>query len=138
MRIEVVTFRKLVLAGLSLTGMAACGSRSGGAPPKVPVSVARVERRALHYELDATGDGEFKSKTRFDGSQLIVEDDFGGPKLTTTYTPMLDGGEILRLVVTLKPENLPDEARERLERRGGRTSERAAHEVTRTYDADRK
>ena len=33
----------------------ACGTSQGGAPPKVPVSVARVERRALPYELDATG-----------------------------------------------------------------------------------
>src|SRR5436309_2503059 len=54
MRIEVVTFRTLLVAALAL-GATACGPRSGGAPPKIPVSVARVERRALPYELDATG-----------------------------------------------------------------------------------
>src|SRR6266513_1666201 len=61
MRIQVVPFRTFLLAGLaglaalSLAGLVACGSKRGGAPPKVPVSVARVERRALPYELDATG-----------------------------------------------------------------------------------
>jgi len=38
-----------------LAATVACGTSRGGAPPKVPVSVARVERRALPYELDATG-----------------------------------------------------------------------------------
>ena len=55
MRIEVVPFRSLLFAGLPLAGLAACGSRTGGAPPKVPVSVARAERRVLPYELEATG-----------------------------------------------------------------------------------
>src|SRR4030088_2705296 len=55
MRIEVVTFRTFLLASLALAGTAGCGSRAGGAPPKVPVSVARAERRALPYELEATG-----------------------------------------------------------------------------------
>lgn len=55
MRIDVVTFRNSFLAALSLAGLVACGSQRGGAPPKVPVSVARVERRALPYELEATG-----------------------------------------------------------------------------------
>ena len=54
MRIEFVTFRTLFGAGLALLATA-CGPRRGGAPPKVPVSVARVERRALPYELNATG-----------------------------------------------------------------------------------
>ena len=54
MRIEFVTFRTLFVAGLALLATA-CGPRRGGAPPKVPVSVARVERRALPYELNATG-----------------------------------------------------------------------------------
>jgi len=35
-----------------------CGPRQGGAVAKVPVSVARVERRALPYELEATGSVE--------------------------------------------------------------------------------
>src|SRR5438105_6372357 len=55
MRIEVVPFRTLLLAGLALAGAAGCGSRTGGAAPRVPVSVARAERRALPYELEATG-----------------------------------------------------------------------------------
>src|SRR3989440_3369919 len=55
MRIEVVRFRTLLLAGLALAGAAGCGSRRGGAAPKVRVSVARVERRSLPYELEATG-----------------------------------------------------------------------------------
>ena len=55
MRIEVVPFRSFLLAGLALAGIAACNSRTGGAPPKVPVSVARAERRPLPYELEATG-----------------------------------------------------------------------------------
>src|SRR5881409_2774726 len=55
MRIEVVPFRTFLLAGLALAGAAGCGSRTGGSAPKVPVSVARAERRALPYELEATG-----------------------------------------------------------------------------------
>ena len=54
MRIEFVTFRTVFVAGLAVVATA-CGPRRSGAPPKVPVSVARVERRALPYELDATG-----------------------------------------------------------------------------------
>src|SRR5437762_12613678 len=40
-----------VLLGLT----AACDPKRGATPPKVPVSVARVERRAVPFELDATG-----------------------------------------------------------------------------------
>jgi multidrug efflux system membrane fusion protein len=40
---------------LGLAGLAACGAQRGGPPPKVPVSVARAERRAVPYELQATG-----------------------------------------------------------------------------------
>jgi len=54
MRIDVVTFRTF-LPAIALVATAACGSHRGGAAQKVPVSVARVERRALPYELDATG-----------------------------------------------------------------------------------
>ena len=58
MRIEVVPFRTLLLAGLAgvaLAGTTGCGPRTRATQAKVPVSVARVERRALPYELDATG-----------------------------------------------------------------------------------
>jgi len=34
---------------------AACSSRQGGQAPKVPVSVARVEQRAVPYQIGATG-----------------------------------------------------------------------------------
>jgi len=54
MRIDVVTFRTFFPA-IALFAAAGCGSQRGGAAAKVPVSVARVERRALPYELDATG-----------------------------------------------------------------------------------
>lgn len=39
----------------ALTAVAACSGKGGTAVPKVPVSVARVERRALPYELAANG-----------------------------------------------------------------------------------
>ena len=54
MRIDVVTFRTF-LPAIALVATARCGSQRGGAAVKVPVSVARVERRALPYELAATG-----------------------------------------------------------------------------------
>jgi len=54
MRIDVVTFRTL-LPAIALVATAGCASQRGGTAPRVPVSVARVERRALPYELDATG-----------------------------------------------------------------------------------
>ncbi len=79
-----------------------------------------------------SGDGEFTSKTRFDGARLVIEDDFGGPKLITTYIPVLEGGEIPRLEVTLKAENMPGAARERLAARGGR---RGSPGIRRVYDA---
>src|SRR5882762_8799268 len=55
MRIEVVPFRTFLVAGLALAGVAGCGTRSGGSTPRVPVSLGRAERRALPYELEATG-----------------------------------------------------------------------------------
>src|SRR5258705_9525886 len=54
MRIDVVTFRAF-LPAIALVATVGCGAQRGGTAPKVPVSVARVERRALPYELDATG-----------------------------------------------------------------------------------
>src|SRR5205809_736369 len=55
MRIEVVRFRTSILAIVACAAATACGSRQGATLPKVPVSVARVERRSLPYELEATG-----------------------------------------------------------------------------------
>src|SRR5947208_1748719 len=54
MRIDVVTFRTC-LPALALAATVGCGPSRGGTVSKVPVSVARVERRSLPYELDATG-----------------------------------------------------------------------------------
>src|SRR5436309_5775530 len=49
--------RSLWLVGLAAAAAAAaaCSSRQGGPPPRVPVSVARVERRPVPYEIGATG-----------------------------------------------------------------------------------
>jgi membrane fusion protein, multidrug efflux system len=57
MRIEIVPLRTVPrsLAIALLSTVAACGSHRGAAAPKVPVSVARVERRAVPYELNANG-----------------------------------------------------------------------------------
>jgi hypothetical protein len=80
-----------------------------------------------------TGEGEFTSKARFEGDRLVIEDDFGGPKLTTTYRPILAGGEIRRLEVTLKADHMPGAARARLADRAGRGR---TPEVRRFYDAE--
>jgi len=86
-----------------------------------------------------TGEGQFSSKTRFDGAKLIVEDDFDGPKVTTTYEPILDRGEINRLIVTVKVDNMPGAGRARLEGRGRPGGDRQARpEMKRVYDSDAK
>jgi hypothetical protein len=83
-----------------------------------------------------TGDGEFTSKTRFDGTRLIVEDDFGGTKLTTTYTPMLEGGDKPRLEVRFTADGMPGAGRQRMEEQQGAGGRPGPPEVTRIYDAD--
>ena len=114
---------------------------------KTPTSVTIVDGfgRTATLKTDGkkqprlTGEGEFNSKTHFDGVKLIVEDDFDGPKVTTTYEPILDGGEINRLVVTIKIENMPGAARARLEGRGRPDGGRqASPEVRRIYNAEAK
>jgi hypothetical protein len=73
------------------------------------VSVTDGNGRRMNYKTDGkkqdqlTGDGEFTTKSHFDGARLIVEEDFGGRKITTTYTPTMEG-ETVRLEVTVKPE----------------------------------
>lgn len=52
-----------------------------------------------------TGDGEFTSTTRFDGDRLVVEEDFGGLKVTTTYDPYLDDGR-RQVRVTVRADGL--------------------------------
>jgi multidrug efflux system membrane fusion protein len=54
MRIEVVPSRTL-FAIAALAVLVGCNQRRGGAPARIPVSVARAERRSLPYELDANG-----------------------------------------------------------------------------------
>jgi hypothetical protein len=75
-------------------------------------SVSITDGNGRHMSLKAdgkkqqqvTGDGEFKTRTHFEGWKLIVEEDFGGPKVLTTYTPTLEGGEIKRLEVVVRME----------------------------------
>src|SRR5256885_718980 len=57
MRMKIVPFRIGLrsAAVVLLTELAACSAHRGGTVPKVPVSVARVERRSVPYELDANG-----------------------------------------------------------------------------------
>ena len=83
-----------------------------------------------------TGDGEFTSKARFEGAKLVVEEDFGGPKLITTFSPLLEGGELPRLEVTMKAENMPGAARARLGQRGGSTERPDPPGIRRVYDAE--
>jgi multidrug efflux system membrane fusion protein len=47
--------RSLVCCVLLVAPVAACSSRAVSGPPRVPVSVARVERQDLPYAIDATG-----------------------------------------------------------------------------------
>ncbi|HWC73840.1 MAG TPA: efflux RND transporter periplasmic adaptor subunit [Gemmatimonadales bacterium] len=55
MRIEGVPFRTTTLAIAGVAVLNACTSHRGGAAPRVPVSVARVEKRSLPYELESNG-----------------------------------------------------------------------------------
>ena len=86
-----------------------------------------------------TGEGEFTSKTHFEGAKLVVEDDFKGPTVITTFEPTLESGEVARLVVTVKTENLPGGGRGGPpEGRGGPEGgeRRGPPEVKRVYDAE--
>src|ERR1051325_8071397 len=59
MRMVGVPSRKSsVLPAAILAALTACGSHRGGQVPKVPVSVARVEKRTPRYELAASGTAE--------------------------------------------------------------------------------
>jgi hypothetical protein len=74
-----------------------------------------------------TGDGEFKSITRLEGARLVVEEDFGGPRVTTTYERLAGDGES-RLQVTLQIDGTP-------EGRGDRGHQSAKVPITRVYDS---
>lgn len=73
-----------------------------------------------------TGDGEFKSTTTLAPGRLVLVEDFGGPKVTTTYA-RLTGDAEGRLQVTLQIEGMP-------EGRGGRGDRPARPPITRLYD----
>lgn len=77
-----------------------------------------------------TGDGEFKSITKLDGGHLIVEEDFDGPKVTTTYARLISDG-VSRLQVTLQIDGMP-------EGRGGRGDQGSRAPITRIYDAGKQ
>ncbi|MBY0497399.1 MAG: hypothetical protein K2Y23_24620 [Cyanobacteria bacterium] len=77
-----------------------------------------------------TGDGKFKSVTKLQGGQLIVEEDFDGPKVTTTYA-RLTGDGVSRLQVTLQIDGMP-------EGRGGRGGRGSRAPITRIYDAGKQ
>jgi hypothetical protein len=74
-----------------------------------------------------TGDGEFKSVTRLEGARLVVEEDFGGPKVTTTYERITSDGES-RLQVTLQVDGTPEGP-------GDRGHQSAKVPITRIYDS---
>lgn len=77
------------------------------------VVVTDADGRSASYTTDGrkeerlTGDGEFVSRSRFEGDTLVIEEDFGGGvKLTTRATPVLSGDH-RQLEVTLKAAGLP-------------------------------
>ena len=74
-----------------------------------------------------TGDGEFKSITKLESGRLVVEEDFDGLKLTTTYERLARDGET-RLQVTLQIDGMS-------EGRGGRGGQLTKVPITRIYDA---
>lgn len=56
MHTPVSRFQSVLLCALPAAVLAlACSSRQTGSPSRIPVSVARVERRAVPYEIQATG-----------------------------------------------------------------------------------
>ena len=77
------------------------------------VTVTGADGRSVTYTTDGrkeerlTGDGEFVSRSRFEGDMLVIDEDFGdGVKLTTRATPVLSGDHE-QLEVTLKATGLP-------------------------------
>jgi hypothetical protein len=107
------------------------------------VSITDGNGRRTNYKLDGkkqdqfNGDGEFTTKTRFDGNRLIVEEDFGRRKLVTTYSPILDGDKA-RLEVTVKPEGgkEPGAGRGGMDRPSGDATNSPPREFKRVYDLE--
>ncbi|HET7380492.1 MAG TPA: efflux RND transporter periplasmic adaptor subunit, partial [Gaiellales bacterium] len=52
-----MTLRRAGIA-LVVSGLLGCSHRAGGGPPRVPVTVARAEQRAVPFEITATGTAE--------------------------------------------------------------------------------
>lgn len=75
-----------------------------------------------------TGDGEFKSTTTLEGGRLVVEEDFGGSRVTTTYQ-RLAAAPVDRLQVTLQIEGIPEVPNAR-KGKGGSVP------IRRVYDAE--
>ena len=112
------------------------------APQRLVISIAgmRVQLvdelgRATNLVADGkkqdrlTGDGEFTSITKLEGGRLVVEEDFDGPTVTTTYE-RLTGVGANRLQVTLQIEGMPDGR--------GRGDQNAKVPITRIYDANQQ
>jgi len=127
-------------SGKEMRKLEAVRSRIAEAPQRLVISIdgTRVQLvdefgRSTNLVADGkkqervTGDGEFKSVTRLEGARLVVEEDFGGPKVTTTYERLTGEGEG-RLQVTLKVDGMPEGPRDR-----GNAGARAP--ITRIYDA---
>lgn len=54
-----------------------------------------------------SGDGVIKSKSRWDGSQLVIEEKIqDGPKVTRTYTPSADGRQLM-MVTRIEGGGMP-------------------------------
>jgi hypothetical protein len=83
-----------------------------------------------------TGDGEFKTRARLNGTTLVVEDDFGdGAKATTTYSTMLYGDERL-LQIDVKVEGLPSGPPRMPGGQGGSSRSSYANSSKRVYELD--
>jgi hypothetical protein len=79
-----------------------------------------------------TGDGEFTSRTRFEGEALVVDEDFGGGvKLTTRIAPVEDAST-RQIEVVLKATGLP-KGSQMPPRRD--SDDRPRDSVRRVYDA---
>jgi hypothetical protein len=110
------------------------------------VSITDGNGRRMNYKTNGkkqdqlTGDGEFTTRTHFEGTRLVVEEDFGGRKITTTYTPTMES-ETLRLEVTVKPEGGRGFGEERRAPGGSRSTsgdrpDGASREFKRVYDLE--